>query len=100
MTRPYFNMAICVFQGCENQGGQYNLKFTCNDTKERYYSPVPMCMECYGKMRDSRDVHGNAQLDVTYSPTNTSFLDEGFSLDGRQANVTELHFISEGGDNK
>ena len=99
MTRPYFNMAICVFSGCERDvDTKYNLKFTCNSTKERYFSQVPMCFPCFHRMRDSKDENNQAQMTVAYSPTHTSFLDEGFSLEGREANVQELSFIEEGGE--
>ncbi len=85
-------MAKCVFEHCDNEGGRYNLRFTDNQTKKRYYSVVPMCRECWQRMHDSKNEHGQAQLDVTFSPTHTSFFDVGFSLDGREANVTELRF--------
>ena len=85
-------MATCVFQNCVNEGGNYKLKFTCNETKQRYYSNVKMCVSCWERMHGQKDQHGNAQLDILFSHAQTDFLVD-YDFEGKKANVQELRFI-------
>ena len=86
-------MSQCVFENCEREGGQLKIKFTGEQTGERFVANVKMCLECYETLWAVKKNTGQLpRCDIEYSTKYTGVAFEGVS---RTARVTTMRKLPE-----
>ena len=85
-------MAKCIFSHCENEGGRIEIGFTPEDSTQKHWANVSMCMDCWKRLREHKVQGLTNTCNVLWSKPTGHWLDVDFDYLKKRANVQKMQF--------